>query len=201
MALDSPGEGSQPPDRPPWPGAVPPEGRWGTPPTTETPRRRIVGCLIILALLLVVAVAALAILAPGPFGRLFDAIRPGTTPVTELAEGQCFDGLGDVTEDGFVIAVTVVDCAAPHEAELYATFTHPDAATYPGEEAVTSMADQGCVDRFDSFAGISYARSTLEATYLFPTAVSWREGDRVIQCVLHSGDGQPLTESMRGRGE
>lgn len=183
------------------PGALPQDGRWGTPPTTETPRRRIVGCLVVLVLIVVAGVAALAILAPGPFGRLFDAVRPGTTPVDELREGQCFDGLGDVAETGFVIAVTVVECSGPHEAELFAIFAQPDALIYPGEKAVAALADRRCIDRFDSFAGISYELSSLEVTYLYPTRASWREGDRAIQCVLHAEGGTPLTGSMRGRGE
>lgn len=189
-----------PPPPPPWPGGVPQGGQWGKPPTTETPRRRIVGCLVIVLLIVVAAVAALAILAPGPLGRLFDAIRPGTTPVMELAEGQCFDGLGDIDDSGFVISVTVVDCALPHEAELYATFEHEGAADLPDEEAMSIFGGGGCIDRFEAFAGIDFERSRLEVTYLSPTAISWSDGDRAIQCVLHA-DGEPLTGSMRGRGE
>ncbi|MBA3308147.1 MAG: septum formation family protein [Chloroflexi bacterium] len=63
------------------------------------------------------------------------------------------------------------------------------------------FAQEGCLKRFERFVGISYERSQLEVTYLSPTAVSWQDGDRRVQCVLHSGDGEPLTGSMRGRGE
>ncbi len=156
---------------------------------------------MVLILLVLAAIAAFAVLAPGPFGRVLDAIRPGGTPVVEVGEGQCFDGLGDISETDFVIAVMVVDCAEPHESEMYARFAHPDAPSYPGEEAVTILADGGCVDRFEPYVGVSYVRSLLEVTYLYPTAASWREGDRGIQCVLQAGDGEPLTGSMRGRGE
>ena len=85
-----------------------------------------------------------------------------------LPTGQCraFQPDGDTSP---------VDCGQPHQIEVAATITLPDAADYPGEEAVTTA----CVDA----AGRYFSGSYVAGPYRFDDR-SWAAGQRAVTCVI-----------------
>jgi hypothetical protein len=120
-------------------------------------------------------------------------IGGGGTSVFDLEVGDCFD---DPTSTGEVSEVPTIDCAEPHDNEVYAAYDY-DGDSFPGDDAMVAAADEGCQDRFESFVGIGYFESALYYTHLVPTQESWDSGDREIICVLYE-PGEKLTGSMEG---
>jgi hypothetical protein len=126
---------------------------------------------------------------------------PGTgegTDVFDLVVGDCFDEwTGDT-----VYEVPVVDCATPHDWEVYSDFEVPDTAdgAFPGEDKVDVAADDGCLTAFETFLGASYADTVYDYSYLVPTADSWTESDdRLITCIITDPAGK-TTGSLEGAG-
>ena len=117
--------------------------------------------------------------------------------VFDLAVGTCFDDPGGGDE---VSEVPVVECDEPHDNEVYASFTLDD-GDFPGDEQVAASAEEGCLGRFDEWAGIAYADSRLVASYFAPTESSWDSlDDREIICYVFDIDGDQMTGSMEDAG-
>lgn len=121
----------------------------------------------------------------------------GDSSVFELEVGTCFNDEGASEE---VASVPVVDCAEPHDNEIYYLFDL-DGSSFPGEEAVVDLAYTGCYDRFESFVGRSYEESVLDFAPLYPTADGWTDlDDREVVCFVYDLDFKKLTGSMAGSG-
>jgi hypothetical protein len=120
--------------------------------------------------------------------------------VFELAVGDCFDdgdmALGEVEE---IEEVPLVDCAAPHDNEVYAVVT-VDGDVFPGETAIQTRADDVCRGDFDPFVGLDYESSVLDFGWLVPTADSWEMGDRVVACFIYRMDLEKVTGTLEGSG-
>jgi hypothetical protein len=110
----------------------------------------------------------------------------GEADVFSLAIGDCFND----QEAEEISSVPALPCTEPHDYEAYHSFDLTDAETFPGDEAVTTAAQDGCVAEFEPFIGKSFEESTLDLTFIGPTEGSWTEGDREILCVVM---GQELT--------
>jgi hypothetical protein len=120
------------------------------------------------------------------------------TDVFDLVVGDCFDEWSGDT----VYEVPVVDCATPHDWEVYSDFEVPDTAdgAFPGEDKVDAAADDGCLTAFETFLGASYADTVYDYSYLVPTADSWSESDdRLITCIITDPAGK-TTGSLEGAG-
>ena len=117
------------------------------------------------------------------------------TSVFNLSVGDCFNDdpeAGDVVSD-----VATVDCATPHDNEIYFEFSMTDSA-FPGRDATVESAGQRCLAEFQGFVGMPYDQSDLEIFPITPTAESWDQGDRVVYCVLYALDLSKLTGTMEG---
>lgn len=125
---------------------------------------------------------------------MLTACGPATGDVFSLEVGDCFDDPDASLEQ--VFEVPIVDCDEPHDNQVYAIFELGNGA-FPGDTEVAQRAQAGCIDRFDDYVGVEYAASALFATWLYPTEVSWEEGDREVICVLFDQEG-PLEGSLRG---
>lgn len=115
-----------------------------------------------------------------------------------LDVGDCFDdppGLADT-----VTNVDVIDCADPHDNEVYAVVDFPEEGGYPGDDAVKEFADETCISTFESFVDFDYLQSELDLGYFWPTDESWDAGDRAVQCFVYELDGSQATGSLRGAG-
>lgn len=115
------------------------------------------------------------------------------TDAALLAPGDCFDDFGDVTA---VATVEILDCAEPHDNEVYGTFQYEGASAYPGDDVVFDYGTERCLESFDRFVGIAYEESELDIGLLYPSSETWNEGDRQIQCFVYEFDGSKVTGSL-----
>lgn len=104
--------------------------------------------------------------------------------VFSLQLGDCLDyaALSSATE---VASVPTVPCGDPHDAEIYAE-THLTEEQFADAE---NVSDTFCLDAFAGFVGLPFDDSTLNYSYLSPSAESYAEGDDVVQCLLIHPDG------------
>lgn len=120
---------------------------------------------------------------------------PGVHEWDELGGGECLDPFVSPWEQSF----TVVDCAAPHPAQLVGrgTFGDDPAAAYPGEPALTSQLALLCAAPavVDYGAAGAYADVQLQASYPANEA-QWKEGDRAYFCFASLAGGGPITGSI-----
>ena len=119
---------------------------------------------------------------------------PPEVSVLDLSVGDCLDTHG---KPRISDTVTVVDCSLEHDSEAYASIT-VEGDTFPGDDAATSQAQQGCVDAFTTFMGIAYDASSLDYVYYYPTAGSWAAGDRRILCLVIDPQAGQAEGTLRG---
>lgn len=111
-------------------------------------------------------------------------------PTAEV--GDCLDA-ASVAEE--VSEIPTVSCEDPHDAEVYHKFDMPD-GDYPGDDALFTAAEEGCVDAFEPYVGMDYAESEIWITYLTPLEASWSTAnDREVICILETDD--PVTGSLK----
>jgi hypothetical protein len=120
----------------------------------------------------------------------------GTGTDTDAFSIKVGDCLNDASVSEEVSSVPVVDCAEPHDSEAYASIMMPD-GDFPGEDAVTAAAEEGCLAEFQGYVGIPYDESSFEVSFYFPTEGSWSGGDREILCTVYDPNGQS-TGSAKG---
>jgi hypothetical protein len=114
----------------------------------------------------------------------------------DLEVGQCFN-----TDDvSTVDQVTVVSCDATHVYEVFglSDYEAADDADFPGDDALSSAADEACRPAFEDYVGVAYDDSEWFGTFINPSEDTWAEGDREIVCVLHTEDETEVTGSAEG---
>ena len=94
--------------------------------------------------------------------------------------------------------VTVLSCATPHDAEVFATFSLP-AAAWPGASAVQQDAGNGCASRLGGYLNPQLATAALSQEYVYPNQAAWQAGERTVVCEVSAVSGQ-LTGSVRAPG-
>jgi hypothetical protein len=123
----------------------------------------------------------------------------GVHPWTELAGGECLDPYSSPWEETF----TVVDCAAPHTAQLIerASINADPAAAYPGEAAITAQLNLACTapSALDLTAASAFTAIQWQASYPV-TAEQWGAGQRDYFCFISRSTGEPLTGSVAAVG-
>lgn len=122
-------------------------------------------------------------------------VGEGTIDAFNLRVGDCFNdssGIGDEVSD-----LPGVPCSEPHDYETYAVF---DVAldSYPSEDAMSELAYERCLERFDGFVGLEYENSVLDIVTLYPTTESWQQDDREVVCALYDMNEEKLVGSTRG---
>jgi hypothetical protein len=140
-------------------------------------------------------VVLLAVLAAcGGAGEAIDDL--GDESVFSMEIGLCFNDEADAGTE--VASVPDVDCAEPHDNEVFALAEYTATDTYPGSEAMNAEAKEICIGLFDDYVGLAYEESVLEVYPITPTQGSWDNGDREIVCALYEADLAKLTGSMQG---
>jgi len=126
------------------------------------------------------------------------AVAACSPSTQDLAVGDCFDdweGLElDVVQE--VESVPIVDCADPHDNEMYVVDLLPEGA-FPGDVAMEQLALDTCFEAFDEFVGIPYADSRLDFGFLISTAEMWDAGIRRVSCFVWDIEFLKLTGTMR----
>lgn len=164
--------------------------------------------------------AAIRILRPDPQAvERFGASQRGGLPVVEetdrleglivdrfeLEVDQCFNSyLTALGDNQFQELTTVVDCADPHDGEVYFQVFHPAEADepYPGPEEMLAWAQRHCYEQFEGFAGEEYELSELGIGTLQPTEETWTGlgQHREVTCYVEAWRGGRLLGSMRDSG-
>jgi hypothetical protein len=121
--------------------------------------------------------------SPATSSGAWDALTPGT----------CFN---DPTQTGATMApvpsgattldhpIRVVDCAGPHQYEVFAVDDPPD-GSYPGDAEISRLADLRCTAAFAGYVGVPVDASPLRIVEVVPNADSWAAGDRTYLCALY----------------
>ncbi|GHF18006.1 septum formation family protein [Pseudolysinimonas yzui] len=155
--------------------------------TSRLLARRIVG-----GLALTLAAAALA--GCSVLESVVTGVPEGEADVFTLTIGDC---LNDLSAPDEVTTVPIVDCAEPHDTEVFAR-TDSTSAEFPGDAALSDELTTFCQgDAFTEFVGIPYADSIYATSGYFPTEGSWGNGDRELLCTIGDPNGQ-TTGSLAG---
>ncbi|MFJ6695742.1 DUF4190 domain-containing protein [Streptomyces sp. NPDC091272] len=126
-----------------------------------------------------------------------DGMNENRHAVEDLRTGQCFD-TPDGSLEGTTYDVSLLDCGKPHDAEVFGTFDLAESRDYPGDERISTVADQKCATAEKKYTGGGVADA--DSYYLMPDARGWRLGDRGVTCVFGNESGAKLTGSLRGTG-
>jgi hypothetical protein len=132
-------------------------------------------------------------------------------PIVErLAELDPVRGLGRVSLYGLEVGDCIVDfdevatwfvvvpCTEPHDAEVFVDHEFPD-GPFPGDGEIDVTSDDLCYGAtFEEYVGLPYADSTVYSLRSRPTADTWEQGDRTVNCILT--DELVHTESFAGSG-
>lgn len=113
-------------------------------------------------------------------------------PVFRLHAGECVNSGGDR-----ISSPSVVPCAQPHDAEIYARF-RLTGHRWPGP-AIGAQARRGCTARLGGYLNPQLATSVLAESYVFPDQGAWNAGERTVICEIRGTAGK-LTGSVRGLG-
>ena len=159
------------------------------------PARRGVSRLATIAVIvLVIAVAgaagALAVVTHGFKPKTILTYQPAA--VFGLRAGECVDS----SQNG--LSVTVLSCASPHDAEVFATFALTG-SSWPGSAAVQQQAASGCQDRIAGYLNPALLNAGLTQEYVYPDQDAWNAGVRTAVCEISAATG-PLTGSVRNGG-
>jgi hypothetical protein len=191
-------EAAVPEPSPPAPGeSVPAEVPAGESVPAEVPagERRGVSRLavagVILVLVAVAAAAAVLVVATHGFRhKTVVTYRPAA--VFSLRAGDCLNS----SPNG--LSVTILSCATPHQAEVFATFSLTG-SSWPGEAAAQQQASSGCANRIAGYLNPQLLNAGLTQQYVYPNQDAWRAGVRTVVCEVSSASG-PLSGSVRNSG-
>ena len=147
----------------------------------------VAGIILGILALVGVAVGVLAVVTHGFRPKTVITYRPAA--VFGLRPGQCIDSGGND------LTFTVLSCAAPHDAEVFATFSLP-AAAWPGTSAVQQDAGNGCASRLTGYLNPQLATAALSQEYVYPNQGAWQADERIVVCEVRAVSGQ-LTGSVR----
>jgi hypothetical protein len=115
--------------------------------------------------------------------------------VFSIVVGDCLND-ADVADE--VTSLPIVDCAEPHDSEVFAR-TEATGDTFPGGDVLQATLVEFCRgDAFTQFVGIPFVESRYGTRGYFPTAQSWANGDRELLCTLIDESGAQLTGSLAG---
>ena len=149
---------------------------------------RLVAAMVIIVVLAAAAAAgALAIVTHGFRPKTVLSYRPAA--VFALRAGDCINS----SPNG--LSVTVLSCASPHDAEVFATFSLAG-SSWPGSAAVQQQAASSCQDKIAGYLNPALLNAGLTQEYVYPDQAAWKAGVRTAVCEVSSSTG-PLTGSVR----
>jgi Septum formation len=149
---------------------------------------RLVVAGVILVLVAVAAAAGVLVVAThGLRHKTLVTYRPAA--VFSLRAGDCLNS----SQNG--LSVTILSCATPHQAEVFATFSL-SGSSWPGEAAVQQQAGSGCATRIAGYLNPQLLNAGLTQQYVYPNQEAWQAGVRTVVCEVSSDSG-PLSGSVR----
>jgi len=151
----------------------------------------VVGIILGIIALVGVAAGVLVVVTHGFRPRTVVTVTYRPAAVFGLRPGQC------VNTGSNALKPTVLSCARPHDAEVFAVFTLP-AAPWPGASAVQVDADNGCASRLGSYIDPQLATAGLAQEFVYPNRDAWQANQRTVVCEVSATEGR-LTGSVRAK--
>ncbi|WP_344271810.1 DUF4190 domain-containing protein [Actinomadura napierensis] len=97
-----------------------------------------------------------------------------------------------------VDSVKKVPCTGPHDGEVLAVFNLTQ-TVMPDDQRMSDLASAGCKLRIQRRLDRDPAAAHLARSFYYPTADSWRDGDRAVTCLgVNAAEGKKLTRRIRG---
>jgi len=134
---------------------------------------------------------------------VFAARGPGATTAFTLVPGDCFD----IPADAQIGDIPTLDCAKPHDAEVFVAVKmiaeQPTAGpvAYPGAGQIAVWVENNCgLAAEEAYLGAGSRKTGLVVGYFFPDADAWAHGQQQVTCYLHTAGGSKLTTSVRSAG-
>ncbi|MFH0516786.1 septum formation family protein [Streptomyces sp. M41] len=143
--------------------------------------------------------AAVALLAIGAAGcsdvsDAVDSAKDGAKKVARqrsvftLHVGDCYNP--NTKGEGEETLVEIVPCDEAHTGQVVADFQILEKKAYPGEDAVSAIADKRCPAEANKFAPDTWALPKGVAVFYYtPTTQSWATGDRAVSCTYTKESG------------
>jgi Septum formation len=154
-------------------------------------RRGVSGLVVAGVILVLVAVATaagvLVVATHGSRHKTVITYRPAA--VFSLRAGDCLNS----SPNG--LSVTILSCATPHQAEVFATFSLTG-SSWPGDAAVQQQAGSGCANRIAGYLNPQLLNAGLTQQFVYPNQEAWQAGVRTVVCEVSSASG-PLSGSVR----
>ena len=160
-------------------GAPPPAGYYGPPPK-KTRWGLIIGLVVGVFALLAVAAIVFVVF-----------IGKGTVTATDVKVGDC---LREIPGSARVLTVDTVGCNQPHAGEVFAVLLMPE-GDFPGQSAIEEYQNR-CEPELASYAPDAIIDNSVQLYVLYPTAETWKHGDRAVTCVATLDP--PRTGSLTG---
>ena len=83
--------------------------------------------------------------------------------------------------------ITLVDCASPHDAEVFKVSSvgaSPE-EPWPGDEGMATLVDSVCLGGFSDYVGVDYLDSAWTYGFYMPSEETWTKfDDRTVVCYL-----------------
>ena len=116
---------------------------------------------------------------------LTDGFASDDVSVHRLEVGDCVDLAGISGPSDVVDRLPRRDCDEPHDAEVFLIDdVAVDSDEYPGDTSLTAEIEEQCTGRaFEDYTGGTFADSSLDYFFLYPTEESWDAGDRGFVCM------------------
>lgn len=131
--------------------------------------------LVLSAVWVLIGIAVVAVLVVNK-DEIFD---PNSVNAADVGLGDC---LSEIPSDASLVAsVKTVACTDPHKGEVYHVVTVPD-GDFPGETAIIDYQDK-CQPALEEFSPSAMADPEVGMFVLYPTADSWKRGDRAVTCI------------------
>lgn len=127
--------------------------------------------------------------------------KPEEVDAQKMKVGDCINDSASASnpatsEPVEVQSVKIVPCTGPHDGEVMATFRLPG-FTMPADARLRRLAADGCKIRTRARIGRDPAAGSLANSYYYPTAESWKQGDRDVTCVaVAAAEGTKLTRPL-----
>ncbi|MFB9713430.1 septum formation family protein [Arthrobacter methylotrophus] len=163
-----------------------------------TRQRLIIGGIVLAVLILIgvviwILVGALAnrpvaTATPEPVTSTSRGPLPADVEAKDYQLGDCFADF-----DSNATKSRVVDCTTDHSAQLGAIFRYKADDTFPGATALRDKGREICRNVMFNEASTKY---TLLQQNVYPSASSWDNGDRRVDCFIVVNSGNTLKESI-----
>ncbi|MDQ0792833.1 septum formation family protein [Streptomyces sp. B1I3] len=118
--------------------------------------------------------------------------------VFSLATGDCYNPNSAPTDQAGQeeAAIEIVPCEEAHQGQVVGEFSI-DEKTFPGDDAISVIADERCPVEAQKFAPDTWALPKgVSVFYYHPTKESWATGDRGVSCA-YTKDAGTISGSLK----